>query len=166
MLQDDSQHGGNAYASFMSSSSGGGVHKSGSAAAVSASGGAPIKHYGGLTRKKPTEWDLEVAQTAVKRSRRWAPASRPGTCMHMHASVSARAAQCRSLPDPHWSMAACRQCSCDRAVASLSTLVRACPRRRANSIFGLPLISPLTRPYKSWTSFILLLDLIYTAFLM
>ena len=38
-------------------------------------------------------------------------------------------------------------------------------RRRSRSIFGLPLISPLARPYKIWSGWIMLLDLIYTAFL-
>ena len=33
------------------------------------------------------------------------------------------------------------------------------------SVFGLPLGSPLTRLYKSWSTLILMLDLVYTAFL-
>lgn len=37
--------------------------------------------------------------------------------------------------------------------------------RFARSIFGLPLGSPLTTLYKAWSSLILMLDLIYTAFL-
>lgn len=39
------------------------------------------------------------------------------------------------------------------------------PCRSARSIFGLPLLNPLARWYKTWTSFIFLLDLVYTAFL-
>ena len=39
------------------------------------------------------------------------------------------------------------------------------PCRLSRSIFGLPLGSPLTRLYKAWSSVILMLDLIYTAFL-
>lgn len=71
MLQDDSQHGGSAYSSFVASNGReGGVPKNGSAGSANASGTAPTKHYGGILRKKPTEWDLEVAETAVKRSRR------------------------------------------------------------------------------------------------
>jgi hypothetical protein len=38
-------------------------------------------------------------------------------------------------------------------------------RRHRRSIFGLPLLSPLTRSFKIWSSLILLLDLSYTAFL-
>ena len=38
-------------------------------------------------------------------------------------------------------------------------------RRRSTSALGLPLISPLARPYKVWASCILMLDLVYTAFL-
>ena len=37
--------------------------------------------------------------------------------------------------------------------------------RLTRSIIGLPLGSPLTRLYKAWSSIILLLDLVYTAFL-
>ena len=37
--------------------------------------------------------------------------------------------------------------------------------RYRRSVFGLPLGSPLTRLYKSWSTLILMLDLVYTAFL-
>jgi hypothetical protein len=66
VLQDPSAHGTSAYSGFAGS---GGV-TNGSAVSVHAKGAAPAVHYGGLMRKKPTEWDLEVAEMDVRRSKR------------------------------------------------------------------------------------------------
>ncbi len=107
---------------------------------------SPIQYNNRKLSKVPSDWDLDLSAPATVKEERCIASSGPAARMHACMLMTL-------LGDPY------------EATNDEPCCLAAALRRHSYSILGLPLISPLARPYKVWASCILMLDLVYTAFL-